>query len=605
MVALLLITRLVEYAQSKGLTEADPFLETKAIRWLVVISPQGQFVQLLRLGDEKRGLEYAVPKKVGGNAGGVATFGTDNPRFVLGYTEDVAASGKKADRDLSAFVTLVRMAMGQHPAEAQFQAAAAFYADALQLDAARAAAATNKVKDGERMALAVTTADNVPIFDTAAGRAFWRAYRQAQESGKKQQQAVLCLACGQYKPPVRTNDTKVQGLNTVGGNATGTALLSFDKEAFQSFGWDQNKNAPVCAECSLGYARGLNDLLVRGHTPRTRIDQGGVAFEFWLESGSTEDLVENWFEQPDSEQAEKLLTSVRTGQVPAEAPDRRLFALGLRGNGGRAVVTDWFDITLAEANRNIAQWFDDLEIQLLQDQREQGVTYRHTGDLSRPPRLWALCRATARDDKGVSPRTPVALVRAALRGEQLPLRIAEACIRRLPLRDKPDDPNGFDDFFAPARIGLIRCTLNRRTSGERSLMPGLDPDNDQPAYLCGRLFATLEAIQYAGVGDVGANIVDRFYAKASTAPALVFGPLLTLAQRHLGAISNDGQRVNLDRELAEIIGRLEANLPRTLTLEGQARFAVGYYHQKAHRFAEIRRRRDERAATAATSANQE
>ena len=91
----MLITRLVEYAQNTGLADADPFFEKKPVRWLVELSPQGKFVQLLRLGDEKRGLEYNVPKKVGGNAGGVATFGTDNPRFVLGYTES-ADDAKKA-----------------------------------------------------------------------------------------------------------------------------------------------------------------------------------------------------------------------------------------------------------------------------------------------------------------------------------------------------------------------------------------------------------------------------------------------------------------------------------------------------------------------------
>ncbi len=464
-----------------------------------------------------------------------------------------------------------------------------------QLGAARGAASTNKVKDGDRIALAVTTANNVPIFDSTAGRAFWRTYRQAQEAGKKEQDAVPCLCCGKEKAPVLTSE-KLMGVPD--GQPSGTSLLSFDKDSFQSLGWDQNKNAPVCAECSLAYTRGLNHLLLRNNVPRTRVDQGGVAFQFWLDSGSAGDFVENWLEQPDSEEAERLLSAVRTGQLPPGAPDRRLFALGLRGNGGRAVVTDWFDTSLADAYRNLARWFDDLAVQLLFDEKEKGTVYAKAGALSRRPRLWVLCRATAREDKEVSTRTPTALFRAALRGEQLPLVIAQACIRRLPL-------DGFGDFFTPARIGLIRCTLNRRSSGERNLMPGLDPDNNQPAYLCGRLLATLEAIQYAGVGDVGANIVDRFYGKASTAPALVFGPLLTLAQSHLGAIDNDGQRVNLDRELSEIIGRLEPDLPRTLTLEAQGRFAIGYYHQKAHRFAEIRRRRDERAAGTSPSGTQE
>lgn len=136
-------------------------------------------------------------------------------------------------------------------------------------------------------------------------------------------------------------------------------------------------------------------------------------------------------------------------------------------------------------------------------------------------------------------------------------------------------------------------------------MPGLDPENDDQAYLCGRLMATLEAVQYAGVGDVGANIVDRFYGKASTAPALVFGPLLTLAQSHLGAIKNDAQRVNLDKEVSGIVAQLGTGFPKTLTLEDQGRFAIGYYHQKAYRFAELERRRDERAARMTTDTQED
>ena len=581
----MLITRLVEYAQNEELTEADPFFEVKPIRWLVLISPEGRFVKLLRMGDERRGLEFKVPKKVGGNAGGVATFGTDNPRFVLGHTESTDGS-QKAHRDLAAFTALMTTAATANPTEPELKAAVEFYADAAQLESARSAASASKVKDGDRIALAVTTGGNVPIFDSSVGRAFWRGYRRAQEASKKEQDAVICLSCGMEKPPVLTAE-KLMGVP--GGQASGTSLLSFDKDSFQSLGWDKNKNAPVCDECSFGYTRGLNHLLLRSNTPRTRVDQGGVAFQFWLDSGSAGNIIDNFFEEPDSQEAEMLLSAARTGRPLGDRPDQRLFALGLRGNGGRAIVTDWFDTTLADAYRNLSRWFDDLSVVLARDETEKGVIYRNTGEISRPPRLWALCRATAKADKEVSPRTPAALFRAAFRGEKLPLAIAQSCIRRLPL-------DGFGDFFTPARVGLIRCTLNRLSSGEKILMPGLDLENHQPSYLCGRLLATLEAIQYAGVGDVGANIVDRFYGKASTAPALVFGPMLTLAQSHLGAIKNDGQRINLDRELSEVVGRLESNLPKTLNLEDQGRFAIGYYHQKAHRFAEIRHRQDERAA---------
>jgi CRISPR-associated protein Csd1 len=108
--------------------------------------------------------------------------------------------------------------------------------------------------------------------------------------------------------------------------------------------------------------------------------------------------------------------------------------------------------------------------------------------------------------------------------------------------------------------------------------------------------ATLETVQFHGVGDVGANVVDRFYGRASTAPALVFGQLLKLAQSHLGSMNEKpGVRTALEKELQEILSQLDAGLPRTLDSEGQGLFALGYWHQRAFRFEEINRRRGERA----------
>lgn len=587
----MLIQRLVEFADAKNLAD-DPYFEKKPIPWLLSVDASGRFLGLLTTASEskKRGNdEYPIPKKVG-NAAAVATFAVQNPRFVLGYS---AASEPQAklDRDFGAFREMVQTAASRHPASAGMQAALAFYADAEQVAAARAAAAAQNVKDGERIAVAFSGDNNIPLFATAEGRQFWRDYRQASEAKTdKKAGEVLCLGCGTVSEPVQTADTRPQ---VPGGQPAGSALISFDKTAFQSFGWDKNANAPLCRKCSDGYTRALVHLLDRGN--RSRIDQAGTAFVFWTSLGSGSEYID-LLEDPDSEQARKILLAANTGQAPgASPPDARLFALGVRGNGGRIVVADWFDMTLPQAHANLGSWFEDLQVRLPFDEREKGVVHRTAGQLSRPPRLWTLCRATAREDKEVNPRTPTAIVRAAIRGDALPLSVAEACIRRLPL-------DGFGDFFAPARIGLIRCTLNRRaraTGGkERELQTGLDLDNGDPAYLCGRLLATLEAVQWFAVGDVGANIIDRYYGKASTAPAVAFGPLMTLAQSHLGAIKNAGTRTNLEKELTEIVGQLEAAFPKTLTLEGQGRFAIGFYHQKAHRFEEMRRRREERAALA-------
>jgi CRISPR-associated protein Csd1 len=42
--------------------------------------------------------------------------------------------------------------------------------------------------------------------------------------------------------------------------------------------------------------------------------------------------------------------------------------------------------------------------------------------------------------------------------------------------------------------------------------------------------------------------------------------------------------VNLEKEIGQIIDALPTSFPRTLPIEEQGRFAIGYYHQTQARF---------------------
>jgi CRISPR-associated protein Csd1 len=97
--------------------------------------------------------------------------------------------------------------------------------------------------------------------------------------------------------------------------------------------------------------------------------------------------------------------------------------------------------------------------------------------------------------------------------------------------------------------------------------------------------AVLDNIQYEALGDVGAGLIERYYAAASSTPALVLGRLLRTSQFHLAKIrgSSPGLANYLDRQLAQILASItDADLPRTLDLSRQSIFALGYYQQKAH-----------------------
>jgi CRISPR-associated protein Csd1 len=122
----------------------------------------------------------------------------------------------------------------------------------------------------------------------------------------------------------------------------------------------------------------------------------------------------------------------------------------------------------------------------------------------------------------------------------------------------------------------------------------LDPNSQDAAYLCGRLFAVFERLQYLALGGVNAGVVDRFYASASVTPALVMGRLFRNAQFHL-AKTDGGKAENVRKDFEEIASALGRKFPASLDLEAQGRFALGYYHQKA----DYRRRTAERKEGAA------
>lgn len=107
----------------------------------------------------------------------------------------------------------------------------------------------------------------------------------------------------------------------------------------------------------------------------------------------------------------------------------------------------------------------------------------------------------------------------------------------------------------------------------------LDKENKDCGYLTGRLFAVLERIQEAANPGINATIRDRFYGAASTTPVTVFPRLLKLKNHHLSKLDSQGIKIFYEKKIGEIIEHIES-LPRHLTLNEQAAFAIGYYHQR-------------------------
>ena len=107
----------------------------------------------------------------------------------------------------------------------------------------------------------------------------------------------------------------------------------------------------------------------------------------------------------------------------------------------------------------------------------------------------------------------------------------------------------------------------------------LDNNNQNPAYLCGRLFAVLEKVQQeASNNKLNRTIKDAYFASACSQPAIIFPKLLVLAQNHLSKISQNKPNY-WNYRLGEIVGELNNEFPQILTLVEQGKFIIGYYHQ--------------------------
>lgn len=111
----------------------------------------------------------------------------------------------------------------------------------------------------------------------------------------------------------------------------------------------------------------------------------------------------------------------------------------------------------------------------------------------------------------------------------------------------------------------------------------LNTENKSPAYLLGRLFATLEKTQDESSGGVNAGVGDKFYSSASATPKIVFPTLLDLFRKHLKKIEadNKGRAIYFEKLVTEILDSIDSieGFPANLTLEERGLFALGYYQQ--------------------------
>lgn len=534
-----------------------PGFENKAIPFVIEIDPAGKLVQIEDTrrteGKKKIARDFVVPQGVKKTSGVAANLLWDNAEYVLG----VAGSGKP------------ERVQEQHAA---FQAKLDELAG--RTDDAGLKAVRTFLKAPDRMRLEadplwpeIRETNPVLTFRLNGDRELVcqrPAVRAALEDVGTDIEEITCLISGETDGFERLH-TAIKGV--WGAQTSGANIISFNQDAFNSFGKEQGKNAPVGRRAAFAYTTALNHLLRKESTQRIQV--GDASTVFWSETPTDlEDAFADLFAEPPKDDParqtraiEALFKAPQTGVLSDEEGKTRFYVLGLAPNAARISIRFWQIGTVADMAARIRRHFDDLEIV-------------HAGFEKPHLSLFRLLVSTATQGKSenIPPNLAGEFMRAILAGLPYPQTLLQAAVRRI---------RAEHDVTYP-RAALIKACLNRQAHHslfqEKEITVALDDSNTNPGYRIGRLFAVLEKVQEEALNP-GATIRDRFYGAASSTPVTVFANLMKLKNHHLAKLDSNGRRFYFEKLIGQIMSEIK-DFPAHLSLADQGRFAIGYYHQR-------------------------
>lgn len=536
-------------------------LEEKEIPFVLEIDAQGHLVNVAdtRSGDGKKkvGQRFLVPQGVKKTSGVAANLLWDNAEYVLGVAirENSRDKPERVIEQHAAYRARIEALPDEARNDVGIRAVLAFL-DALDLDSLTTFAAWSDI----------LTVNPVLTFrlhgdvDLICQRSAVVAAIVAVTESEPEQASGMCLVSGNQAAFERLHPA-IKGV--WGAQSSGANIVSFNLDAFNSYGKAQGANAPMGKSAVFAYTTALNHLLARDS--RQRMQVGDTSTVFWAEEKHEMEMLfgEVMRDEPDqgTDTLNALYSAVQSGKFAMGNANTCFHVLGLAPNAARISIRFWETATAMELATRIQRHFEDIRMVHADYEPEHLSLFRL---------LTGVALLNKADN--IPPNLGGEVLRAILEDLPYPAPLLNLAVQRCRAEQKP----------TYARAAVIKASLNRlirqRKTTEREYAAMLDPSNQNPAYRLGRLFAVLEKIQEEASPSLNATIRDRYYGAASSTPVTVFTTLLRLKNHHLGKLSQ-GRATQMEKLIGEIMDGL-ADFPRQLALPDQGRFALGYYHQR-------------------------
>lgn len=563
----MILKALYDYYQRSGEEVAPLGLEYKQIGFIIVLDKDGHFLRFEdRRLDKKSAQQFLVMKSVGRSSAPVSNYLYDNSQYVFGYSDkgDLDSMRKYFDT----FKSKVAEIYGMYSENKAIQAIYAFYqqepsamVEAMQQDALWDDIAKNLNKKYSTFSFLIDGDTEI----VASKRDLMNlATSEDTVEGK------LCLVTGKHSKTV-----EVTTATMIPGSQATAKLVAFQvNSGYDSYGKTKGNNAPISEDAEFAYTTALNHMLRPDSHNKFMV--GNRTFLFWASSASqaakeSEDSLFALLGRPETDEDDpnrrielvrSTFMAIYNGKLSADKDDT-FYILGLAPNSARIAVVYWNEMPLRDFAGLISRHFEDMEMVDIRKEKKPYVG------------LHSILGSVTLGGKSSDAihNMPDAVVKSIFQGLPYPISLFQACLRRVRA----------EQSINVVRAAIMKAYLNRlNDNNHKNIERMLDKENNNQGYLCGRLFAVLENLQYAA--NKQDSIRSSYMNAASSTPAAVFSTILKLSNSHYGKLSkeNKGLAVFFDNQKKEIMAMIQ-DFPTTLDLGDQGRFFLGYYHQKCYR----------------------